>query len=216
MEVRNDETAPPKLEEESGLLVWLGAYAILGCAVFAVSILIADFVVPDHDWIADTISDLGAGRYEFIVDIGIYAFSASLISLALLAAHAHMGGWGWSVGIVGIAILGLIVFLVGARNEYGDNDTEGVVIHAYLVYVLGLLFTVVPWVMSSGASRAGGVYGLTLKITSVVWALSAPVFFFLPTGIDGLYERYLGLIAFVMVITLAVLFIRRGRKLQAR
>jgi len=87
-------------------MIALGWYAVAGCIIFAVSILITDFVVPDHDWTADTISDLGAGRYEFIVDIGIYAFSTSLICIALLAAHVHMGGWGWSLGIIGIALLG--------------------------------------------------------------------------------------------------------------
>lgn len=188
----------------------LGWYAILGCIIFAVSILIADRVVPDHDWVADTISDLGAGRYEFIVDIGLYAFSASLVSIALLAAHVHLGDWRWSVGVVGFAVLGLIVFLVGARNEYGDNDSEGVVIHSYLVYALGFLMATLPWAMSSGAGREGETYRRVLIGVSIIWTLSAPVFFFLPDGIDGLYERYLGLIAVGTVITLASLFIRRA------
>lgn len=209
------ETSPPKIEDQPMLMIALGWYAILGCAIFAVSILVADFVVPDHDWIADTISDLGAGRYEFIVDIGIYAFSASLVSVALLAAHVHMGGWKWSCGIIGLALLGLVVFLVGARNEYGDNDSEGVVVHIYLVYGLGVLMALVPWLMSEGAGRAGGHYGRALLGISIIWALSAPVFFFLPDGIDGIYERFLGLIAFGLVVVLSRLFIRRGRLLEA-
>ena len=213
--VTGHDTAPPKLEEEPRLLIWLGAYAILGCVILSVSILAADLVVPNHDWIADTISDLGAGRYEFIVDTGLYAFSAALIALALLAAHAHMGGRGWSLGIIGLAMLGLIVFLIGARNEYGDNDSEGVVIHVYLVYALGVLFTLVPWIMSYGAGRSGDRYKWALRALAIVWVISAPVFFFLPTGVDGVYERYLGLIAFGIVVTLAVLFIRRGRALLA-
>ncbi|UWR24188.1 DUF998 domain-containing protein [Sulfitobacter sp. S190] len=197
-------------------MILLGWYAIAGCVIFAVAILIADFVVPDHDWIADTISDLGAGRYEFIVDIGIYAFSASLVSIALLSAHVHMGGWRWSVGILGLALMGLIVFLIGARNEYGDNDSEGVVIHIYLVYALGLTMALVPWLMSSGADRAGTHYKKLLIGVSILWAVSAPVFFFLPDNIDGVYERYLGLIAFVLVFVLARLFIRRGRQLRSQ
>ncbi len=197
------------------LMIVLGWYAIAGCVIFAVAILIADVVVPDHDWIADTISDLGAGRYEFIVDIGIYAFSASLISIALLCAHVHMGGWGWSAGIVGIALMGLIVFLIGARNEYGDNDSEGVVIHIYLVYGLGLIMALVPWLMSSGASRAGAHYRKLLIGVSIIWTVSAPIFFFLPDGIDGIYERYLGVIAFVLVFILARLFIKRGQQLKS-
>ncbi len=200
---------------QPALLRWLSYYAIAGCAIFAVSILVADFVVPDHDWIADTISDLGAGRYEFIVDIGIYAFSASLLAIALLAAHLHLGGPRWSLGIVGLGALALIVFLIGARNEYGDNDSEGVVIHVYLVYVLGILMSAVPWLMSGGAYRVGTGYGQALVAISIVWTVSAPVFFFLPTEIDGIYERYLGLIAFALVATFARLFIQSSRLLAA-
>lgn len=188
---------------QAGLVTGLSLYACLGCAIFAGSILIADFVVPDHDWIADTISDLGAGRYEFIVDIGIYAFSAALVATALGAAHLHLGQWDWSVGVIGLALAGLIVFLVGARNEYGDNDNEGVVIHIYLVYALGLLFTLVPLCMARGA---GGTHGRVLVGLALLWLIAAPVFFFLPTGIDGVYERGLGLIAMAMVVTLAHLF----------
>ena len=207
------EAVAPKIEEHPYLLTGLGWYAIAGCAIFALSILIADFVVPNHDWVADTISDLGAGKYEFIVDIGIYAFSGSLLAVALLAAHAHLGGWRWTAGLVGISVLALIVFLIGARNEYGDRDADGTVIHIYLVYALGLIMAVVPWMMSEGARRAGEFYGKTLSWVSIVWIVSAPVFFVLPTSIDGIYERFLGVIAFVLVGTLSILFIRRGRQL---
>ncbi|MBU2959163.1 DUF998 domain-containing protein [Paracoccus sp. 1_MG-2023] len=199
------------IQERPALITLLGWYAIIGCIIFAAMILIADFVVPDHDWIADTISDLGAGKYEFIVDIGIYAFSASLISIALLAAHVHLGNRRWSFGIVGFTILGLIVFLVGARNEYGDNDKDGVVIHSYLVYALGVLMAVLPWCMSEGARRCGAGYAKILVGLSVLWTISAPVFFMLPSDIDGIYERYLGVIAMTTVITLATMFLGRGQ-----
>lgn len=209
-----DEAGSPKVHEKPTFTIALGWYAILGCILFGITITIADFVVPNHDWIADTISDLGAGKYEFIVDIGIYAFSGSLVSVALLAAHVHLGGWRWSCGIIGFAVFGLIVFLVGARNEYGDNDSEGVVIHIYLVYALGLLMALLPWAMANGARRAGHTYGRVLIGISILWTVSAPVFFFLPDGIDGIYERYLGLIAFCAVITMAWLFIHRAYRLR--
>ncbi len=210
----SDETQVAKVQERPEIIIALGWYAIIGCIVFATTILIADFIVPDHDWIADTISDLGAGKYEFIVDIGLYAFSASLISIALLAAHVHLGNWGWSFGIIGFAVLGLIVFLVGARNEYGDNDNEGVVIHIYLVYALGLLMALLPWAMAQGARRVGQPYGRLLVGLSILWTISAPFFFILPDSIDGIYERYLGLISIATVITLAWLFLRRGHNLD--
>lgn len=208
------ETVDPEVADKPELMLALGYYAIFGCVVFTASIFIADMVVPNHDWIADTISDLGAGKYEYIVDIGLYAFSASLIALALLAAHVHMGGWGWSLGLVALALLGLIVFLVGARNEYGDKDSEGVVIHIYLVYALGALLAAIPFLMAHGARRAGAIYGTILPAFGYVWIICAPVFFFLPDSIDGIYERFLGLLAFVPVITLARLFIMRAHRLQ--
>ena len=204
-----NEIGDAAVRERPGLVRLLAWYAIFGCILFSGMILIADFVVPGHDWIADTISDLGAGEYEYIVDIGIYAFSASLISVALLAAHIHLGNWRWSVGIVGFTVLGLIVFLVGARNEYGDNDSDGVVIHSYLVYALGLLMAILPWSMSEGARCCGAIYGRILVGLCALWTVSAPVFFMLPTDVDGLYERYLGVIAMATVITLAILFLRR-------
>ncbi len=205
---------PAKVQEKPALILTLGWYAIFGCIVFVASVVIADFVVPDHDWIADTISDLGAGEYEYIVDMGLYAFSASLVCIALLAAHVHLGGWTWSFGVVGFALLGLIVFLVGARNEYGDSDNEGVVIHIYLVYALGLLMALLPWAMADGADKSGGVYRTLLIGLSILWAISAPFFFFLPDNIDGIYERYLGVIAIIAVCTLAWMFISRGRKIS--
>lgn len=213
---KTNHQMPAEVSEQPLLLRALSLFAVFGCVALAVSILIADFVVPDHDWIADTISDLGAGRYEFIVDIGLYSFSAALIGLAILAAHVHLGAWEWSVGIVGLAVFGLLVFLVGARNEYGDNDSEGWVIHIYLVYGLGITMTVACFAFARGAARASPRYSKILIATGIVWVLSAPVFFFLPTNIDGIYERYLGAVSFVLVLTLAHLFFQRAEHWDAK
>ncbi len=198
--------------EQPALMRTLSFFAVFGCLALAGSILIADFVVPNHDWIADTISDLGAGRYEFIVDIGRYSFSAALIGLAVLAAHVHLGKWDWSVGIIALVIFGLLVFLIGARNEYGDNDSDGWVIHIYLVYALGVTMTVACFSLARGAARASSHYRNILITTGVLWVVSAPVFFFLPTEVDGIYERYLGAVSFVLVLTLAHLFCQRAKQ----
>ena len=206
---------PAEVTEQPVLILALALLAVFGCLALASSILIADFVVPDHDWVADTISDLGAGRYEFIVDIGLYTFSAALIGLAVLAAHVHLGAWDWSVGIIALVIFGLLVFLIGARNEYGDNDSDGWVIHAYLVYALGLAMTVACFALARGAARASPRYRTILIATGIVWVISAPVFFFLPTDIDGIYERYLGGVSFVLVLTLAHLFYQRAKRRKA-
>lgn len=211
-EIPSQSGAP--LPEHPHILRAMATVAIAGPVLFSLAILIADFVVPNHDWIADTISDLGAGRYEFIVDVGIYAYAAALIACAVGAAHAHLGGRGWTTGIYGLIGTGLIVFLVGARNEYGDSDSDGVVIHVYLVYALGVLFAVMPWAMSAGASKISRGLGLTCKAMTILWVPMAPLFFFMPDAIDGLYERVLGGITFVFVIAIALTLRGRAAAIQ--
>ena len=206
-----DRQMPAEVAEQPNLVFSLVLLVVFGCIALAVSVGIADFVVPDHDWIADTISDLGAGRYEFIVDTGLYAFSAALIALAVLAAHVHLGAWDWSVGIVALVVFGLLVFLIGARNEYGDNDNEGWEIHIYLVYVLGLAMFVACFALARGTARASPRYRTILIATGILWGVSAPVFFVLPTDVDGIFERYLGALSMVFVLTLAHLFYQRSK-----
>jgi len=80
------------------------------------------------------------------------------------------------------------------------------VIHVYLVYALGVAMAVACFAMARGAARASPRYRRILIGTGLVWVVSAPVFFFLPTDVDGIYERYLGVVSFVMILTLAHLF----------
>ena len=194
------------------LCAWIG---FLGCASLIIGVLVAQVMVPGHDWIADTVSDLGAGENEIIMDVALYGFAAGIMATALAASHAHLGGIGWTVGIVSLAILATLVVIIAARNEYGDGDNEGVVIHVYLVYGLGVFFTLAPLVMAAGAGRDTGWMKTWLIVLGILWALASPIFFFLPTDIDGLYERALGLVACAQIAVLCLLFLSRGRANQA-
>ena len=192
------------------MLRLLAIVAALGCVSLVVGTLIAQNVVPGHDPIADTISDLGAGRYEIIMDVALYGFAAGLLAVALASAHAHLGDTGWSAGVLSFAVLAALVVVIGARNEYGDKDSEGVVIHVYLVWGLGLFFTVAPFCMASSAGAFISWTKPALIGLGALWLAAAPVFFFLPTGIDGLYERALCGIAVAQVLVFAWLFWQRA------
>lgn len=194
-----------------GFLRAAGAVGLAGCVLLPASVILGDLLVPNHDFVSETISDLAAGRWEFIADAGLYSFALSLLACAVGGAHDHPGGARWSWGVGGLSLLALVVCMVAARNEYGDGDDGGVVIHVYLVYALGLLFALVPWLLSRGAGRLGRGYRIGLRWGAVLWALAAPVFFFVPTSIDGLYERGLGLIAVGIVSILSWFLWQRGR-----
>lgn len=184
----------------------------MGCIIGILGVVVAQTMVPDHDWMADTISDLGAGQHEIIMDVALYAFAAGIFAVALCAAHAHLGGVAWSGGVLILALLAAAVVVIGARNEYGDGDNEGIVVHIYVVYALGLGFFVTPFLLASGVERDQTVSRRVLISMGLLWGLTAPVFFVLPTSIDGLYERGLGLIACAMISLLGWMFVQRGRR----
>ena len=96
------------------------------------------------------------------------------------------------------------------RNEYGDGDDEGVVIHIYLVYGLGVLFLAAPLSMAAGFGRDPPKVRSALIGLAIAWGVSAPLFLMAPTSIDGLAERVLGLIACAILAVMAWVFWQRG------
>ena len=183
-----------------GLMVWI---AILGSISLILGNLVGSVVVPGHDFVADTVSDLAAGKYEIIQDVALYGFAAALMALALVATIFHNGDRRWSILIFALALLSACVIIIGARNEYGDNDSEGFVIHIYVVYVLGVLFATTFLITGlSGARFAPFLQPLSWGCLAL-WAVGAPIFFFLPTEWDGLWERGLGVICVTWTIGFA-------------
>lgn len=182
-------------------LIWL---TVLGSIGLVGGNIVGSIVVPGHDFVADTVSDLAAGRYEIIQDVSLYGFAASLTALALACAHIHNGVTRWSVLTFALVLLALCVVIIGARNEYGDGDNEGIVVHIYVVYALGVLFTVVFLLMALEGGRIAGFLPTLSWVCLGLWGVGAPVFFLLPTEWDGLWERGLGVITVVWALGYAL------------
>lgn len=70
--------------------------------------------------------------------------------------------------------------------------------------------TVLPLLMINGAMRVQPYYKKVLLVVAVLWTVCAPVFFFLPDGIDGIYERFLGGISLCYVCVMAHMFLQVG------
>ena len=159
-----------------GFLVLLSWLAILGGIALIVGNIVGSVVVPEHNWISDTVSDLAAGRYEIIQDVALYGYAGTLAALALGCAHLHGGGWKWTCLTVSLMLLAMCVIIIGARNEYGDGDNEGIVIHIYVVYAMGSLF--VAAFALAGRLFSGSVewFAKNSWCSAAVWALGAPVF----------------------------------------
>ena len=179
--------------------------AIAASIVSIVTILIADFTVQSNDMIADTISAMAAGPEMWLAEIGIYAFAFALMATALGAAAGHPGGWSWSIATVGFVVLGVTVFLIGFRDEYGDGDFDPAeTVHIELVYTLAATAAVTTFLASRGTKPIHEKYGTILLTLAIAWTIMAPVFVFLPTAYDGLYERFLALILVAIVATMSM------------
>ncbi|MEY8837989.1 DUF998 domain-containing protein, partial [Cribrihabitans sp. XS_ASV171] len=110
----------------------LACVAFAGCAGLVLGNVIGSVIVPGYDWISDTVSDLGAGRYAIIQDVSLYGYAGALIAVAIAASHLHSGTREWSGMIHALLVLALCVTIIAARNEYGDGDSDGFVIHTYV------------------------------------------------------------------------------------
>ena len=177
---------------------------VVGVVAMAVALVIADIVVPDNDWVSDTISEMAAGQdTRWIADLGIYGLAGAVLAAALGCAHLHPGHTGWSLGTGALGLLAFVIFMIGVRNEYGDGDREGVEIHIYLVYAVGVLVAAAPLLLSGGVGLVSHGHMVALRALGVLWIVTAPVFFFVPDAWDGAYERGLGVLAGAILLTLA-------------
>ena len=186
----------------------LGAalFVVLGVLGAGTALVIADFVVEGNDFVSDTISEMAAGQENrWIMDLGIYGLAGAVLAAALGCAHIHPGHSLWSLGTAALGLMAFVIFMIGVRDEYGDGDSEGVAIHIYLVYALGVLMAAAPLLLSRAAGLISHAHLVALRVLGILWIVAAPIFFFVPDGWDGLYERGLGVIAGLVLLSVASL-----------
>lgn len=55
----------PGVAERPRLLITLAVIGVLGSVAVIVGMFLAQTIVPDYNWVSDTISDLAAGELKF-------------------------------------------------------------------------------------------------------------------------------------------------------
>ncbi len=66
--------------------------------------------------------------------------------------------------------------------------------------------------MADGVGRESRTARRVLLWLGGLWVVAAPVFYFLPSDVDGLYERTLGLVACAVLAVFWAVFLRRARR----
>lgn len=188
-----------------------GVIGVIGSFAAVIANFVGIIVVEQHDPISETISMLAIGKYAWIQDLGLDFYAAGLVACAVGLYAWNLSKVRWKLGALSLVSLGVIVILIAEHNQYvGQPENNGQAIHRQLVYAFGALFALSTLLFAFGLRCVGkNWYRFSIGMT-VVWVLLAPLFFYIPTAWDGVYERFLGLLVFSWTVALSWLLVQRG------
>ena len=184
----------------------LGGLAVTGSLATAVTDLLGVALSDRIGLAADTISDMAAGEYDLLADLGLYAFV-----LGVLAATAGLLRWridrkDWKIGAALLVVYAAAVTLIAAYEAYSTGD--GPVIHIYLVYTLGVAFPLAALLTAGQIYEIDKRIGIACYLLGGTFALLGPGLFMMPTGWDGLYERFLAFLMLAWFVIMGVMICR--------
>ena len=192
------------------LLLTSGIIGLLSCLVVIIADIAGTIVNDGYNPISETISDLAAGGQSYIMDYGLYVFAIGVAACALGLFTWNLGERRWKLSAALLIPLAITIFVIGARNEYGDGDPGGVEIHVYLVYVFGILFAIITTLLGYEFERISPFWKVFSLGIALAWIVLAPLFFFAPDNWDGAFERFVGLVMIAWVVAISWLLVRRG------
>lgn len=201
-------------------LVAAGLVGLAGCLAALAADVVAWILHPHFSPMGETISDLAAGRYAIVADLGLYAFAVGLGALAYglmtTTDPSRNRGMFWIGGCVALALAAVDVAIIAAYEEYGDGDDGGFVIHGELVTLLGALTLAATVLLARGLATFGERWRILALAFAGLWVMVAPPFFFVPTSLDGGYERVVAVLLVGFVAALSWMLVRAGRADLAR
>ncbi|WP_165390311.1 DUF998 domain-containing protein [Thalassococcus sp. S3] len=196
--------------ERVELLVVCGVVGLVGAILPNIINVIAS-TIAEHDFIADTISDLGRGPHKWIMDLGFYVNAAGLTCLAVGAAHAHLGGARWSAGIFALLATAMVTVMLGLWDKFGTGQDLSV--HTKLTFALGPLYAAGPLLMRAGVAKVDARLSVLFIASAALWLGFATAFKLAPTSYDGILEKVAVLTTLLWTVPLSLLLLRRARAL---
>ena len=165
--------------------------AIAGCAIAVACDLLGVGLSERIGIASDTISNLAAGPWDILSDLGIYAFVVGVLAVTVGLIRWRVSRWDWRLGTVLLVLLAIDYTLIAAYEAYSTG--EGMQIHYKLVYFMGAAFPLTVLLTAGQFYEIDRRLGIALYVGGALWAIAAPFLFLVPTAWDGLYERGLAL-----------------------
>jgi hypothetical protein len=191
-----------------------GLAAIAGVIFVILADLAGSVIVDRYNPIQETISDLAAGNSHMIMDVGLQVFAAGMMLAALGLVVWRQSDWRWRLACGLLFLLGVDIVLIARRDLYGDGVSTGTELHIYFVFFLGIVFAAITWLAGPGLSQISERAGWLSRRLAVAWLVLAPLFFVVPDGWNGAYERFLALLMLGWLGGVAWLLVRHRHGVQ--
>lgn len=188
-----------------------GIIGLFGCLSAIVSDIIGIIVVEKHNPISETISALAITKQSWIQDLGLNLFAFGIVACAIALSRWRFNKFKWKIGSLLLFLLGIDIVLIASHNQYAGREGVGASIHLQCVIVLAILFTLVCILLASGLRKAGRNWYRYSMATGIFWLVLSPIFFIVPTKVDGAYERFIALIMIAWVAAVSWLLVKHGR-----
>ena len=183
--------------------------AILSCVVVALTDIIAwALLVESYSPIRETISALAVGPGSWLLDIGLWIFAAGCVALAFAMFRWHLGARAWRLAAVAIMLLGPVIGVIALFNEYAGKHNAGANVHLAAVCALGLLVAAAALLVVPSLRLHDDRLARRGVIFAGAWVILAPLFFVIPDGWNGGYERLLALMLLGWVATISSFVLR--------
>lgn len=196
---------------DSNLSTLCGFLGLFGCFSAIATDIIGILVVEKHNPISETISSLAITKYAWIQDTGLVLFAFGIVACAIALSRWKINRTKWKIGTLLLFLLGIDIVLIAQHNKYAGREGVGASIHLQCVIAMAVLFTLTTILLASGLRKAGRNWYRYSMGTAIVWLVLSPIFFILPTHIDGAYERFIALIMISWVSAISWILIRHGQ-----
>lgn len=183
--------------------------AMLGCAVVALADVAGwTLLVENYSPISETISALAVGDGSWLLDIGLWIFAAGCLALGYGMFRWHLGTRSWKLAALAVLLLGPVIGTIALFNEYAGRHNAGANIHIAAVYTLGVLLAAAAFLVAPSLRQLESRLARRSIAFGVAWVILAPLFFVIPEGWNGGYERGLALMLLGWVTAMSFILFR--------
>lgn len=149
--------------------------------------------------------------YAWIQDLGLDLFAFGMVACAIALSKWRINKVKWKIGTLLLFLLGIDIILIAEHNKYAGREGIGSAIHLQCVIVMAVLFTLTAILLASGLRKANRIWYRYSMGTAIFWMVLSPIFFIVPTQIDGAYERFIAMIMVSWVAAISWILIQHGQ-----